>query len=98
MNATMAASTDSGETNGDISSATLVSQMPALRRMALRLTGHESEADDLVQETLTRALERRWQFRPGSNLRAWLFTIERSLFISAYRRRRNVAWLGSLEE
>jgi RNA polymerase sigma-70 factor (ECF subfamily) len=76
----------------------LVEQMPALHRGALRLTRHEANAQDLVQDTLTRALERRAQFQPGTNLRAWLFTIERSLFINAYRRRRQVAWLGSLED
>jgi RNA polymerase sigma-70 factor (ECF subfamily) len=72
--------------------------MPALRRVALRLTRHEPDAEDLVQETVVRALERRTQFRPGTNLRAWLFTIQRSIFINAYRRRRQVAWLGSLED
>jgi RNA polymerase sigma-70 factor (ECF subfamily) len=75
----------------------LVEQMPVLHRGALRLTRHEANAQDLVQDTLTRALERRAQFQPGTNLRAWLFTIERSLFINGYRRRRHVAWLGSLE-
>jgi RNA polymerase sigma-70 factor (ECF subfamily) len=47
---------------------------------------------------MLRALERRAQFQPGTNLRAWLFTIQRSLFITAYRRRRHVPWLGSLED
>jgi RNA polymerase sigma-70 factor (ECF subfamily) len=76
----------------------LVGQIPALHRRALRLTRHEADAQDLVQDTLTRGLERRAQFQPGTNLRAWLFTIQRSLFISAYRRRRHVAWLGSVED
>ena len=98
MNTTMALSTTSVSMMGDMFSAELVGQIPALRRMALRLTRHESDAKDLVQETVLRALERRAQFRPGSNLRAWLFTIQRSIFINAYRRRRNVAWMGSLED
>jgi RNA polymerase sigma-70 factor (ECF subfamily) len=72
--------------------------MPALHRWALRLTHHEADAQDLVQETVTRALERRTQFQPGTNLRAWLFTIQRSLFINACRRRRQITWLGSLED
>jgi RNA polymerase sigma-70 factor (ECF subfamily) len=76
----------------------LVEQMPALHRGALRLTRHEADAQDLVQDTLTRGLERRAQFQSGTNLRAWLFTIQRSLFINAYRRRRHVAWLGSVED
>jgi RNA polymerase sigma-70 factor (ECF subfamily) len=97
MNTTVAVSTTSVGMMGDVFSAELVGQIPALRRRALRLTGQESDADDLVQQTVTRALERRAQFRPGSSLRAWLFTIERSLCIDAYRRR-SVAWLWSLEE
>jgi RNA polymerase sigma-70 factor (ECF subfamily) len=76
----------------------VVGQIPALHRRALRLTRHHADAQDLVQETVTRALERRAQFQPGTNLRAWLFTIQRSLFINAYRRRRQVAWLGSLAD
>jgi RNA polymerase sigma-70 factor (ECF subfamily) len=82
----------------DFFAVELVDQIPMLRRAALRLTRHEADAEDLVQETVTRALERRSQFQPGTNLRAWLFTIQRSLFINAYRRRRRVAWLGSLED
>ena len=76
----------------------VVGHMPALQRGALRLTRHQADAQDLVQETVLRALERRAQFQPGTNLRAWLFTIQRSLFIDAYRRRRRAAWLGSIEE
>jgi RNA polymerase sigma-70 factor (ECF subfamily) len=76
----------------------LVEQVPALHRGALRLTRHEADAQDLVQDTLTRALERRAQFQPGTNLRAWLFTVQRSLFINAYRRRRHIPWLSSLED
>jgi RNA polymerase sigma-70 factor (ECF subfamily) len=82
----------------DVFALEVVGQIPALQRAALRLTRHEADAQDLVQETITRALERRTQFQPGTNLRAWLFTIQRSLFINAYRRRRQVAWLGSLED
>jgi RNA polymerase sigma-70 factor (ECF subfamily) len=82
---------------GDLFSAELVDQIPALRRVALRLTRHAADAEDLVQETVTHALERRAQFQLGTNLRAWLFTIQRSLFINAYRRRHG-AWLGSLED
>jgi RNA polymerase sigma-70 factor (ECF subfamily) len=82
----------------DVFTMELVGQIPSLQRGALRLTRHEADAQDLVQETVLRALERRTQFQPGTNLRAWLFTIQRSLFINAYRRRRQVAWLGSLED
>jgi RNA polymerase sigma-70 factor (ECF subfamily) len=82
----------------DVFAMEVVEQIPALQRGALRLTRHEADAQDLVQETVLRALERRAQFQPGTNLRAWLFTIQRSLFINAYRRQRLVRWLGSLED
>jgi RNA polymerase sigma-70 factor (ECF subfamily) len=50
-------------------------QIPALRRYARALTGHADRADDLVQDCLERAVAHFEQFRPGTNLRAWLFTI-----------------------
>jgi RNA polymerase sigma-70 factor, ECF subfamily len=64
----------------------LLTHLPALQRAALRLTRHPQEAEDLVQETLARALTYHGQFHPGTNLRAWLLPIERSLFLSACRR------------
>ena len=81
----------------DVFALEVVGQIPALHRRALRLTRHEADAQDLVQDTATRALERRARFQSGTNLRAWLPTIQRSLFINAYRRRQ-VAWLSSLED
>jgi RNA polymerase sigma-70 factor (ECF subfamily) len=55
--------------------------IPQLRGYAIALTRSSAEADDLVQETLTRA----WRFRErfdGSNLKAWLFTILRNCFLT----------------
>jgi RNA polymerase sigma-70 factor (ECF subfamily) len=98
MGATQEVTNHSQYGTDDRFAADLVEQMSILRRMALRLTRHEADAEDLVQDTVTRAWERRAQFQRGTNLRAWLATIQRSLFINAYRRRRQVAWLGSLEE
>lgn len=63
-------------------------QIPALRRYARALCGDRDRADDLVQETLLRALARSGQWRPGSDLRAWLFTILHNLFVSDCRRER----------
>jgi RNA polymerase sigma-70 factor (ECF subfamily) len=97
MSATKEVTNQSQRGVEDRFAADLVEQMPVLRRGALRLTRHEADAEDLVQETVTRAWERRAQFQPGTNLRAWLVTIQRSLFINAYRRRQ-VAWLGSLPD
>jgi RNA polymerase sigma-70 factor (ECF subfamily) len=66
----------------------LLEHLDVLQRVALRLTRRLQDAEDLVQETLARALARRAQYHPGTNLRAWLLTIERSLFVSAYRHER----------
>lgn len=60
-------------------------QVPRLRRYARALTGDRSRADDLVQDTLERALGRRHLWRPGSDLRAWLFTIMHNIFVNQVR-------------
>jgi len=62
--------------------------VPSLRAFAISLSGNSDRADDLVQETLLRALANIDSFRPGSNMPAWLFTILRNLFRSDYRKRR----------
>lgn len=66
----------------------ILSTVPSLRAFAMSLSGNGDRADDLVQETLLRALANIDSFQPGSNLPAWLFTILRNLFRSDYRKRR----------
>ena len=66
----------------------LVTQhIPRLRRYARALTGERSAADDLVQDTLERALSRFHLWRQGSDLRAWLFTIMHNIFVNQARSR-----------
>ena len=62
--------------------------VPSLRAFAISLCGNIDRADDLVQETLLRALSHIDSFEPGTNMPAWLFTILRNLFRSEYRKRR----------
>ena len=66
----------------------LLAAVPSLRAFAISLTGHYDRADDLVQDTLVRALANIDRFEPGTNLNAWLFTILRNLFYSVHRKRR----------
>jgi RNA polymerase sigma-70 factor, ECF subfamily len=61
---------------------------PNLRAFAISLTNNVDRADDLVQETLMRAISNIHRFQPGTNMQAWLFTILRNLFHSEYRKRR----------
>ena len=63
--------------------------IPRLRRYARALTGDRSFADDLVQDTLERAWGRLHLWRPGSDLRAWLFTIMHNLHVNQARTRRS---------
>lgn len=62
--------------------------VPSLRAFAISLCGNVDRADDLVQETLVRALANIDSFQPGTNMSAWLFTILRNHFRSEYRKRR----------
>lgn len=66
----------------------ILKAVPNLRAFAVSLSGNVDRADDLVQETLTRALAKIDTFQPGTNLSAWLFTILRNQFRSEYRKRR----------
>jgi RNA polymerase sigma-70 factor, ECF subfamily len=61
-------------------------KMGDLRRYARRLTGNAVDAEDLVQDCLLRALTNWHRFEPGTNLRAWLFTVMRNLHINSFRR------------
>ena len=62
--------------------------LDALYRVALRLTGEASQAEDLVQDTMLKAYRSWRQYRPGTNAKGWLLTILRNTFINDYRRRK----------
>src|SRR5439155_7293400 len=66
----------------------MLGAVPSLRAFAISLSGNVDRADDLVQETLMRAIANIDSFQPGTNMSAWLFTILRNLFRSEYRKRR----------
>lgn len=62
--------------------------LPKLRIYALSLTRDRDAADDLLQDTVMKALNGRHSFQPGTNFAAWLFRIQRNEFISGIRRQR----------
>ena len=66
----------------------LLGSIQAMRAFAISLCGKAEQADDLVQETLIKAWSNQKSFQPGSNIRAWLFTILRNEFYTYLRKRR----------
>lgn len=66
----------------------LLAAIPPLRAFAVSLTADGDRADDLVQETLVKAWSNLDSFTPGTNMRAWLFTILRNTFYSNHRKQR----------
>ena len=66
----------------------LTDNLTRLRVYALSLTRNGDRADDLVQQTVLKALAGRESFRPGTNFAGWLFRIQRNEFISELRRTR----------
>ena len=72
-------------TGSDAIRASLVGLLPDLRAYARFLHRDASRADDLVQETVLRALAASAQFQPGTSAKAWLFTIQRNTFLQRTR-------------
>ena len=65
----------------------LLEAIPSLRAFGISLIGAADKADDLVQETLVKAWAKQSSFVPGTNLKAWLFTILRNEFYTQMRKR-----------
>ena len=66
----------------------IIEHIPRLRRYARALVGDRYVADDLVQDTLERAWNKFYLWRPGSDLRAWLFTIMHNVFVNQLKARK----------
>ncbi len=65
---------------------------------ALRMTRNPADAEDLVQETFTKAFGAFHQYRPGTNLKAWLYRILTNSFINTYRKRQREPLRSDAEE
>ena len=70
--------------------------VPRLRRYARALTGNRDAADDLTQDTLERAWSKRVLWQPGTDLRAWMFTVMHNVFVNGTRRSRPTVSLDDL--
>jgi RNA polymerase sigma-70 factor, ECF subfamily len=68
--------------------AALATLLPELRGRAIRLAGNSAAADDIVQDAMERALRFAGQYERGTNLRAWVYQILFSVFVTRYRRSR----------
>src|SRR5439155_25515508 len=76
----------------------LENEIPRMRRYARALTRSTAKADDLVQSSLVRALEKQHLWQPGSNLRAWLFTILHNQHVNDVRHSLRQGSLGPVED
>ena len=65
----------------------LLEHQTRLTKFAYKLTRNQADAEDLVQNTLVRAIEKKELFQEGTNLYSWLSKIMYNLFVSAYRRK-----------
>jgi RNA polymerase sigma-70 factor (ECF subfamily) len=74
---------ESGLLQGEI-----IKLMPSLHAFSRTLTRNPTDADDLLQEGLLKALVNIHQFTPGTNLKAWMFTIVRNTFYTNYKKKR----------
>jgi RNA polymerase sigma-70 factor (ECF subfamily) len=87
-----------GEGKREAFEVTALPFMRVLYNTALRLTQEPQDAADLVQETFLRAYRTFANFQPGTNCKAWLFTILYSIFVNQYRRAKRQPRMASVEE
>jgi len=78
-------------------SAEITAHIPRLRRYARALTGDSHRADDLVQDTLERALTKFHLWRRGSDMRAWMFAIMHNVFVNQLKRQRELTLEAAAE-
>src|ERR1700719_3949066 len=76
----------------------LEKEIPRLRRYARALTHDVSRADDLVQDTLVRAIAKQHRWECGTNLRAWLFTLMHNLNVNGVRRNAREGTTGQVDD
>jgi RNA polymerase sigma-70 factor, ECF subfamily len=75
-----------GQSGPDSFDTSLLDHLDGLYAVALRLTKNSLDAEDLVQDSLVKAMRARDQYQPGTNLKAWLFKILTNTFINRFHR------------
>lgn len=78
--------------------AAVIAYADQLYPMALRMTRNPADAEDLVQETFTKAYAKIHQFKIGTNLRAWLYRILTNTFINGYRKKQREPFQETTDE
>lgn len=73
-------------------------QVEFLQRLAFRYTSDINDANDLVQDTMYKAIKKRHLYKEGTNLKAWLATIMKNNFINTLRKKKRVSHPGEWEE
>ncbi len=81
----MSARAEGTGSRSDSADREIVELIPALGAFARTFCRDSSDADDLVQETLTKAISKIHQFTPGTSMKSWLFTIMRNTFYTKVR-------------
>ncbi|MBE2246738.1 MAG: sigma-70 family RNA polymerase sigma factor [Candidatus Competibacteraceae bacterium] len=77
-------------TTNNVFTSEVLTYNDSLRYFALSLTHHTEDAEDLLQETLLKAFTYKDKFEENTNLKAWLFTIMKNIFINNYRKQAKV--------
>lgn len=72
--------------------------LPSLRRFAFSLTRNDELADDLVQDSVERAIRKSEYFERGTNLRSWMFTLCRRIFLNQIRKQKNQGVAVDIED
>jgi RNA polymerase sigma factor (sigma-70 family) len=83
--------TSNGDASADSVRRQITALLPRLRRFALTLTGKPTDADDLVQDTVERALRHLHQWESGTRLDSWMFRIAQNLFIDQVRSKKRAS-------
>ncbi|MCB0700887.1 MAG: RNA polymerase sigma factor [Chitinophagales bacterium] len=73
----------------------IATQTEYLKPFAISLTRNAEDANDLYQETMLRALVNKDKYKHGTNIKAWLYTIMRNIFINTYRRNKKFSKVTS---